>query len=216
MDPLRLAIAIVPLAAYLLVIGGVNLRRRPLVVSGASDAAALAAALSGLVAVGPLELFIPLAAAARFGAYVWIFLIVFYWLCASLAVLAMRPRLVVYNATLDTFRPLLATVVSQLDARARWAGRSVVLPSLGIELHLETADLLRNVSLVATGSEQNLASWRQLEEALRPAAREMAVPIGARGVFLVACAACLLAAAVAQMVRDPQAVALGVEQLLRP
>ena len=40
-DPLRLAIACIPLAAYALVIGLVNLRRRPLLVSGGADLTAL-------------------------------------------------------------------------------------------------------------------------------------------------------------------------------
>ena len=46
-DPFRLAIALVPLAAYLLLVGLVNLRRRPLLTSGGSDLAVLGLALHG-------------------------------------------------------------------------------------------------------------------------------------------------------------------------
>lgn len=218
MDPLRLAIAVLPLAAYLFVIGLINLRRRPLVVVGANDAAALAVALGGLVVIGPLELFMPLvlAAAARFGVYVWVFLLAFYGLCATLAILVMRPRLVVYNTTIDVLRPILATVVGQLDANARWAGRCIAVPALGIELHLVASNLLQNVSLVATGSNQNLTGWQKLDEKLRDALGDAAVTRGARGVFFLACAAALVVAALSQMVFDPQAVALGMGQLLHP
>jgi hypothetical protein len=216
MDPLRLAIAVVPLAAYLLVIGLVNLRKRPLVVSGFSDVAALAAALGGLIVVGPMELFMPLTPALRYGAYVWYLLLALYALCATLMILAMRPRLVIYNTSLDELRPILAMVVNQLDANARWAGHCVCLPGLRIELQLETTDILHNVSLVATGSEQNLAGWQHLEAALRRALREAAVLRGARGVLFLACAAALIIAALSQMVLDPQAVALGVNELLNP
>src|SRR5690349_20902435 len=100
-DPLRLAIALVPLAAYFLLLALVNARRRPFVTTGGCDLAVLGAALSGMVLVGPIELFRPEAAAAEFGGYVWVFLIVFYWLCVWLAVLVARPRLVVYNITAE-------------------------------------------------------------------------------------------------------------------
>jgi len=42
-DPLRLAIALIPLAAYLLVLGIFNVRQRPMLVSGGNDLAALKA-----------------------------------------------------------------------------------------------------------------------------------------------------------------------------
>jgi hypothetical protein len=131
-------------------------------------------------------------------------------------ILAMRPRLVVYNATLDALRPVLSSVVGRLDPAARWAGRSVVLPSVGIELHLETSDYMHNVLVIATGSEQNLAAWRELEDALRQELDKVAVVRGARGVCFLAFAAALLISALSHMVLDPQAVAMGVSELLRP
>jgi hypothetical protein len=216
MDPLRLAIAVVPLAAYLSVIGLVNLRKRPLVVGGYSDSAALAAALGGLIVVGPMELFMPMLPALRYGAYVWYLLLALSALCAALLILAMRPRLVIYNMTLEALRPALATVVSQLDTNARWTGHCVLLPALGVELHLETTGVLHNVALVATGYEQNLAGWQQLDAALRKALADAAVPRGARGVIFLACAAALMVAALSQMILDPQAVALAIHEMLHP
>ena len=66
-DPLHLAIALGPLAVYFLLVGMINLSSRPLVTTGARDAAALGVGLSGLVFAGPMELFLPEDAAIHFG-----------------------------------------------------------------------------------------------------------------------------------------------------
>src|SRR3954452_11451184 len=100
-DPFRLAIALVPLAAYVLLLGLLNLRRRPFLTSGGCDMAALGLALSGLIFIGPLELFRPEAATRSFGNYIWLFLIIFYWLWLLLVVLLTRPRLVGYKICMD-------------------------------------------------------------------------------------------------------------------
>ena len=152
MDPFRLCLALGPVAVYLLLLGGIHLARRPFVVSGTRDTAALGLAIAGLVAVGPIELFFPHAAAAHFGAAVWMFLAAFYVLCLVLILLLLRPRLVIYNVSTDELRPILADLVPQLDADARWAGDGLMLPNMGVQLHLENLALLRNVSLVATGA----------------------------------------------------------------
>ncbi|MEM1303614.1 MAG: hypothetical protein AAGG46_01880, partial [Planctomycetota bacterium] len=101
MDPLRLAIAAVPVAAYLVVVGIVNLRRRPLLASGSADLAAVGIAISGLVFVGPIELFRPQAATADLGDAVWVLMLGLYALPYMLFVLISRPRLVVYNMTAE-------------------------------------------------------------------------------------------------------------------
>ena len=121
-DPFRLSIALVPLAAYCVLLGLINARRRPFVTTGGCDLAALGAAMSGLVLVGPIELFRPEAAEPNYGGFVWLFLIVFYWLCVWLAVLVARPRLVVYNIRGEELRPALAEAARRLDP-ARPLGR---------------------------------------------------------------------------------------------
>src|SRR3954462_2840465 len=68
-DPCRLAIALVPLAAYVLLLGLLNLRRRPFLTSGGCDVAALRMAMPGLVFVRLLELFRPEAATRSLGNY---------------------------------------------------------------------------------------------------------------------------------------------------
>ncbi len=166
MDPFRLCLALGPVAIYVLLIGALNLSRRPFLVAGHRDAAALGLAISGLVMVGPLELFFPHAAAAHFGPVVWVLLVVFYALCLVLVLMLLRPRLVVYNILVDQLRPILADVVEQLDPQARWAGDTLYMPNLGVQLYLDDMVGMRNVSLISLGPHQNHQGWRRLEQAL--------------------------------------------------
>jgi hypothetical protein len=213
MDPLRLTIAVVPVAAYLLLLGLVNLRRRPLLTTGGSDLAALGAALSGLMFVGPLDLFRPEAATTEFGNYIWVFMLMFYWLCLLLVVLVARPRLVVYNVSMDEFHPVLAEVAGRLDPDARWAGNSLALPRLGIHLHLDSFDLMRNVTLASSGSRQNLDGWRRLARELSAALRPVHVKPNSRAVVLVVAAVVLVAVCVVQMLGHPVELAQGVHEV---
>ena len=73
-DPFRLAVAVIPLAAYLLLLGVLNCRRRPFLTSGGCDLTALGLSISGLLFVGPMELFRPDSATRSFGNYIWLFL----------------------------------------------------------------------------------------------------------------------------------------------
>ena len=113
-----------------------------------------------MMIVGPMELFFPEGAAVRFGAWTWLLLIAFYGLCVSMAVLLMRPRIVVYNTTMEQLRPILASTVAQLDGKARWTGDSLLIPSLNVHLHLEGFSWLRNVQLVAVGHRQDFEGLR--------------------------------------------------------
>lgn len=201
MDPLRFAIACVPLAAYLLLLGVVNLRRRPLLTTGAADLAALGAALTGFVFIGPIELFCPAHLTADLGNFVWLLLLLSYWVSLALAVLVLRPRLVVYNVSLEQLRPAVADAARQLDPEARWAGNSVSLPRLGVHLHLEGFGVMRNTSLVACGSEQNLGGWLVFRRAMQrslanlqvqPNPRSMSFFLLGSMMFTVATAAMLL------------------------
>ncbi|MGE3241639.1 MAG: hypothetical protein AB7I57_11260 [Pirellulales bacterium] len=212
-DPFRLAIALVPLAAYLLLLALVNLRRRPFVTTGGSDLAALGVALSGLAFVGPLELFRPEAATEEFGNYIWPIMLVFYWLWVLLAVLLARPRLVVYNVSTEELHPVLAEAAAQIDGESRWAGNSLSLPTLGVQLHLESFDLMRNVSLVASGSRQNLDGWRHLARELVTALKPVRVKPNPRGVGFLLVALLLMGGSLATLVNHPKELAYAVEQV---
>lgn len=212
-DPLRLAIALVPLAAYGLLIGILNARRKPFLTSGGADLAALGAALTGLVLVGPIELFRPEAASAEFGSYVWLFLLVLYWLCLWLVVLLGRPRLVVYNISSEELRPILAETARSIDPQARWAGDSLSLPTLGVQLHLETFDIMRHVSLVASGAKQDLTGWRKLSGELYQRLQSLRVASNPRSLGIVLLAIAMLSACLFHLVSHPQMVAQAVQEI---
>jgi hypothetical protein len=214
-DPFRLCIALWPLAIYCLLLGLINLSHRPLLTTGARDLAALGVALSGLAVVGPLELFMPEAAAARFGQYVWLLLLAFYGLGVTFLVLLLRPRLVIYNISAEELRPAMAHVIAALDPGARWAGDSLALPALGVQLHLENYPAMRHVSLIASGLPQNVRGWRQLERALGGALVRVRVPSNPRAIGLITGAILTLAGCLCYMLLHPQALAEGYRDMLR-
>jgi len=180
MEAFQLCVALGPVAVYLLLLGTVSLSRRPLLVSGVRDAAALALAVSGMALIGPIELFVPFDAAGQFGPYMWVLLLALYAMGAALWLLVLRPRLVIYNVSVDFLRPILAEVVSRLDADARWAGDSLAIPELGVQLCMDGSGLLRGVSLVSAGGRQEPAGWRRLESALGAALARGSRPQSAR------------------------------------
>lgn len=209
MDPVSFAIAVGPLAAYVLLLGLICRSGQPLVVSGAKDLATLGAALSGVAVVGPLSLFRPEDASTELGAWVWLFLIALYWLLVILASLVGRPRLVVYNATAEQVRSVLAEAAPQLDPAARWAGTSLSLPTRGVEFHLESDPWRRSASLVATGAEQDLANWRRLARQLERSLGESHGRSTGLGVWLIGLGVLLIAAVVGWITSAPEAVELA-------
>ena len=181
MDPLHFFIAMGPLAAYAALMGLTNTLGRPFVTSGARDAAALGVALSGVAVAGPLELFLPESANRWFPGGIWVLLLLLYSLSLSLVVLLMRPRIVVYNVSLEDFRPQISSVVKQLDAEARWAGDCVTLPSRHLQLTIEFQPWTRTAQLVSAGGQQDPLAWKQLERLLAKELRQTkspALPIG--------------------------------------
>lgn len=215
MDPFRICVAVLPLSMYVMLLGIVHLLPRPFLTSGARDLAALSVGVAGLIVVGPLELFMPEAAAARFGPYVWLLLLAGYGLSVTFLVLVSRPRLVVYNVTPEQLRPVLSRVVMSFDADARWAGDGVYLPHRGIQFHLESFSSMRHVSLVASGPRQELGAWHRLEQQLASALEAVRVGVNPRGVSLCIVAAVLFIACVANMISHPLEVAEGCRTLLR-
>ncbi|HJQ80259.1 MAG TPA: hypothetical protein VJ828_09905 [Lacipirellulaceae bacterium] len=212
-DPLRLAIALVPVAAYALVLALVNARRRPFLTSGGSDLAALGVAISGLMFVGPLELFRPDAATREFGNYIWLFLLSLYWLGLVLVLLLARPRLVIYNTSSEELRPVLAETAGRLDPEARWAGNHLTLPRLDVHLHLDSLEIMRNVSLVSSGSQQNIDGWRRLARELRRSLATVRTRRSPRVIALLVISLALLAVSVTQMLNRPEATLQAMNEV---
>ncbi len=212
-DPLRLAIALVPLVAYCLVLGILNARRRPFLTTGGADLAALGVALTGLVLVGPIELFRPERATTEFGNYVLLMLLVLYWLSLWLTIMLGRPRLVIYNISGEELRPILSETARSMDPQARWAGDNLSLPTLGVQLHVETFEIMRNVSLVASGSQQNLAGWRQLAGELNRGLMPLRVHSNPRALGIVLIAIILMSITLSHMLGNPQLIAQAMEEM---
>lgn len=213
-DPLHLAIGLGPLAMYLLVLGAINLSSRSFVTSGARDAAALAIAVSGLVVAGPMELFMVEGAARFWGAGVWVILLAAYALATLLLILTLRPRLIVYNATLEQLRPLIAEIVTRLDPETRWAGESIVMPQLGVQFHVEAQPALKNVTLVASGPNQNVAGWRRLEVELAAALRPVKTAPNPAGLCWILIGALACAGVTWYLAHDPAGVTQAMNDML--
>jgi hypothetical protein len=196
-------------------LGIINVSRRPHVTTGARDSAALGVAIVGFMAAGPMELFLPEAAAIRFGGYVWALLLAFYALCLTLYVLLLRPRLIIYNTTIEQLRPILAQVVSELDREARWAGESLALPQLGVQLHLESFRTMYNAQLIASGPEQSYTGWRRLELSLAEALRETRSRPNLYGYAFVMVGVFLALFITVGMVSQPDSVAQALRDMLR-
>jgi hypothetical protein len=216
MDPFHLLMALGPVSVYLLLIGRINLSRRPFVTTGARDAFALAVATTGLMMAGPLQLFMPEGAAAYLGAWIWLPLMGLYLLTALLLSLLMRPRLLIYNVTGEQLRPVLEAVASQLDADRRWAGGSLYMPNLGLQLVVEPAPGMRHVQLIAAASaQQDLGGWRRLELALKESLRSVEVRPNPRGISFVLFGLLIGTMVLMELTRRPQAVVQAWDEFLR-
>jgi hypothetical protein len=215
-DSFQTCLACGPVALYLLGVGLTNLRRRPTLVSGTRDMAALALALVGLVMVGPMELWFPESAALHFlGPLVWAPLGALYSLCVVLVLLSMRPRLVIYNISAEELRRVLAETVENLDAEARWAGDALSLPRLGVQLHLDAAGPKRSVSLVASGPGQNHLGWHRLHRALAGPLRKLRVARNPSGLFFLLVGLAGIALLVDLVAQNPRATLLAMYEMFR-
>lgn len=187
-------LALLPLGGYLLLLGWLHLRRRPSAVSGGLDVVALAAGLSGLVLAGPLALLQPAVGTAVWAALMMLGALV---LIVAGGLLATRPRLVIYNVTVEQLRPVMAEVVGRLDGSARWAGESVVMPARGLQVLMDGRGLARCVSVVAVGTRASPEGWSEFARQLRRGARGLRVRRNPWGAAFAAVGAVCIAGAVA-------------------
>ena len=203
MSTVPLAIACVPLAFYLVRLGMLNLRRRPAVVSGPLDAGWLAFGITGLVMIGPLNLFLPDAATQRFGPYVWLLVLGFYSLSVMLYLLVARPRLVVFNIQPEKLRGVLDEVIHRLDSQAQVAGDAIHAPQLAVQLHLDVTPTMRNISLVATGDQQSQSGWTRLQRELKTSLREVEMLPNPRGFTFLTVGILLAGWPIVQLLQTP-------------
>jgi hypothetical protein len=216
MSSLQTAIAITPLSLYLLYWSAIRFWGRTKVISGIADAYLLGLGLSGFFLVGPLDLFLPEAAASRFGPYVWLLLLTLYFLVLSLFVLVDRPRIVIYNASTEQVRPLVAQVAQEVDKDTRWAGETCAMPQIQMQFHIAQSRWSRTVQLVAVGWRQNFVAWKSMELRLREElAPAVTRSLRVSGLALLSAAAALIFVAVYGIVRDYHQMAQALNDFLR-
>ena len=163
--------ALLPVAAYLVVIGLLHVRRRPVALSGHVDATLLALGITGMVVAGPLALLQP---GAGLSAWATAVLVLAFAVVVAGGVLAARPRMVIYNVGLDQLRPVVASVAASLDPTARWAGETAALPARGLQVHLDDRGPARTVSVIAAGR-TSAEAWTEFSRRLRRAVRGVRV-----------------------------------------
>ncbi len=171
-EPFAILLALLPLIGYLVVFSLIRLSGNVLVTTGGRDLAAIAFAVSGLIVVGPIELFFPRTAATVFGAKVWIVLAIFYVLCVTLIALTSRPKLVIYGRTpAETFPPLLAAAQAMdPDACGDAETLQIALPSAGVRLRVAGQRLADHAEVLAFEPHLPPSFWQRLLSDLR---REM-------------------------------------------
>lgn len=136
---LRIATILVPICLYFLLLGLLNTRRCPQLLTGRQDFALLMVALSPL-AFQPIMGF--------FGGGVVSLLI-----CTALlggAVLLLSPRgqtWVIYNITVDEARKIICKSLDDIDLQTRDAGGNLFILPDGPTIEISSFPFLRNVSL---------------------------------------------------------------------
>ncbi|MBA63167.1 MAG: hypothetical protein CMJ76_12485 [Planctomycetaceae bacterium] len=211
----HLCISLGPLSVYLMLMGLINASRKPFVTSGARDIFSLALGVSGLVMIGPLRLFVPEQALTAFGAWTWALLGAFYILSVLLIGMTSRPRLVVYNITATQLKTSLGILVAELDKTAKWAGDSVELPQLGIQLSIESKNTMRSCQIVAVGHSQNLANWARLRVKLAASLKKINVSANPYALSMIGFALVLGTLIAFQIIQNPQIVLNDLRDFLR-
>ncbi len=191
-EPARLCIALGPLAVYFVVIGLVNLSRRPFVTTGTRDLLALAVGVSGFAVIGPIELLTSTSLVLALREIYWVLVLGLYASGWVLLTMYVRPRLVVYNVSEQELAAALEQAARQLDAQAHWAGQTLLLPTWQAQVALEPFSVLCNVSVVGVGEVPAPTFWRQLELALRRQLAGSRVVPSSYGLGMVVLAAMML------------------------
>jgi len=209
-EPFPLLLAMLPLIGYLLILSAIRLSGHALVTTGGRDIAALGVAISGLIAIGPTELFFPNAAATIFGPLVWIALIVFYGLIVSLVALTSTPRLVVYGRSPeDLYQPLLAAA-QKIDAQATAInGLRIHLPTSGIHFRLDGYRDADHAQVVAFEPGVPLRIWNQLLAGLREEVSKSPRPAQRHGFAMLLVAGALIAVLLWQGVGNHEQIVQG-------
>lgn len=183
LEPFAATIALAPLIGYLLGLSIIRIGGFVWVTTGARDTAVVLIAISGLIVIGPMELFFPNATAALLGGWVWIPLLLLYFLLACLAIINYRPKLIVYGRTLEEVYPAMVRAAQAMDGGVieNEEQLQVHLPALAAHLRLDLARGNDCSSVVSFEPTLPLAFWRQFAQHLRTELRSTSPPYPRRG-----------------------------------
>ncbi|MCU0711630.1 MAG: hypothetical protein MUC43_06190 [Pirellula sp.] len=165
-DPLRIAIALIPLGLYFFVIGMIRLKKSPTVISRPLDVLLLGMACGGLVAIGPLELFFPRAAFSVVGNWVWLVLLSLYALFVLLIAFHIPAGIVIYGATKEAVRSIIETGYAERGIKIEWLGDSFRSATPNIHAQIEDAGWSSVTHIKSIGKDQNIAEWIDLDRSL--------------------------------------------------
>jgi hypothetical protein len=88
------------------------------------------------------------------------------------------------------------------------------LPTIGVQLHVESVSLLRNVQLIANGPAQSLEGWSRLESALKTTLRPVSGQRNLYGASLVLCGLLILVGLTAYAINDYETVVQSLNEML--
>jgi len=207
-------IAIVPLAIYLLLIGGLHLRKRPLVTSGWRDTLTLGIACVGLAMVGPMQLFFPMQASAIIPNLSWAMMLALYFLLLTLFLLWSKPRLTVYGMTSEQFRESLQKAAAAVDSTSNWNGDVLSMPQADLQLVVEPTVSSSVHSVAAIGKISELSPWRHLESELVKVGSESIARPTAAAWIMIGIATILLTISLMPVVLHPETAYLELKSFL--
>ena len=208
------AVAAIPVAIYLVLIGSLRLRTRPLVTTGWRDALTVGIAASGLVAIGPMQLFFPVTAGQTFRGWVWLALFTLYLLALILVLLSCKPRLIAYGLSEKQFREVLLTAAKEVDDSANWEGEVLSLPQVGIQVASDPTGAHQVEQVVHIGMLHNFQDWVRLERSFASASRKVTCPRVWIGWLFVIVGLGLLAFAVTPLVSNPDSALAHLQDFL--
>ncbi|MGB9687701.1 hypothetical protein [Thermogutta sp.] len=206
-------LALGPLSVYLMLMGFLNLVRRPVLLTGMQDRILLGLAILGLIVVGPVDLFLPLSVYAAYGSAVWLIALVLLVLVLGLGVLTAPPKIVILNVPVHQVRSIISETAVSLDTDSRWAGDCLLMPNLGVQCTLIAWPSWRNVTLAAVGPTQDFQGWKRFGVALSKRLATVEVRPNPRGIFLVALGGIVFSLTAFSAFRDPRVVADLISRL---
>ncbi len=183
LDPFPATLALAPLILYLLALGLIRTSGFAWVTTGSRDLAAVLLAVSGLIVIGPMELFFPNTTASVLGVWVWIPLALLYGLFACLLVINTRSKVIIYGRTLDQLYPAFVRAAQSLepDATINADQLQVYLPAVQVHLRLEYLHGHDCISVLAFEPMLPLAFWRDFRKRLRTELQTTSPPQPRRG-----------------------------------